>query len=179
MEKRMSNLSFNGMALLFKVRDLIRPRSNILREVGLRPGFRVLDYGCGPGGYVLATAEMVGAAGQVYALDIHPLALRRVEALVRRRGLTNVETIQSDCRTGLPDGSMDVVLLYDVFHGLGNPQMILAELHRVLKDEGKLSFNDHHMREADILARVTGSRLFELAEKGIHAYTFFKRLAAV
>jgi ubiquinone/menaquinone biosynthesis C-methylase UbiE len=172
MDTPMPDLGFNMMALLFKARDLLQPRKEILQEANIKPGFLVLDYGCGPGGYVAAAAEMVGEAGQVYALDIHPLAIQRVQNIARKRRLANVGTIQTDCETGLPDNSVDVVLLYDVFHGLSDPQAILTELHRVLKRDGTLSFNDHHMHEAEILSRVTSGHLFKLARKGKRTFSF-------
>ena len=86
-----------------------------------------------------------------------------------------METIQSDCRTGLPHESLDVVLMYDVFHMLDNPQAVLAEMHRILKPDGILSFSDHHMGEDDIVTGVTDCRLFTLAEKGRKTYTFVPR----
>lgn len=175
MTTQMSDLAFNGMSLLFKVRDFILPCRQILEEAGLEPGDRVLDYGCGPGAYIPDAAEMVGRAGKVYALDIHPLAIKRAETIARKRGLSNVETIQSDCRTGLPDASLDVVLLYDVFHALNDPRAVLAELHRVLKPNGTLSFSDHHMREKDIFAGMTDGGLFVLVDKGEHTHTLAPR----
>ena len=171
----MSNLAFNGMSLFFKVRDFISPRRQVLEEAGIRPGDRVLDYGCGPGAYISDVAEMVGKSGKVYALDIHPLAIERVQGIARKRGLANVETIRSDCRTGLPDGSLDVVLMYDVFHMLDNPQAVLAEMHRVLKLNGTLSLNDPHMAKDAIIAGVTGSGLFTPMERGKKTYTFVPR----
>nr|MDO8089972.1 class I SAM-dependent methyltransferase [Candidatus Sigynarchaeota archaeon] len=110
----------------------------------------------------------------VYALDINPLAVRRVQSIASKRKLTNVETICSDCRTGLPDNSVDVVLLYDTFHLLNNPNEVLEELHRVLKPEGILSFSDHHMKESEILSRVTNRGLFRLWKKGKKTYSFLK-----
>ena len=174
MDKPVSNLQFNGMSFFFKVRDLSLPRKKVLQEVNIKPGFHVLDYGCGPGGYVTDTAELVGESGKVYALDVHPLAVQRVQDIARKKQLTNVQTICSDCRTGLPENSVDVVLLYDVFHGLSNPQAILAELHRVLKESGALSFSDHHMDEDAIISGVAGSQLFELSRKGERTYHFSK-----
>ena len=173
----MSNLGFNGMSLFFKLRDLLVPRKKILEEAGLTLGDRVLDFGCGPGGYISDTADIVGELGQVYALDVHPLAIARVQNLAARRGLTNVETIQSDCRTGLAHESLDVVLMYDVFHMLDEPQAVLAEMHRVLKPDGILSFSDHHMDEESIITGVTNCRLFELVEKGSKTYAFVPRRA--
>jgi ubiquinone/menaquinone biosynthesis C-methylase UbiE len=167
-----SSLRFRGMSLFFRLRDLVLPRAEILTEVGVKAGDNLLDYGCGPGGYVPAAAELVGERGKVYALDIHPLAMKRVQEMTARQGLANVETIHSGCKTGLPDASLDVVLLYDVFHALDNPQAILAELHRVLKPSGTLSFSDHHMGEEEILSGVTGDQLFQLVGKGEHTYSF-------
>jgi len=86
-----------------------------------------------------------------------------------------VETILSDCQTGLPDNSLDVVLLYDIFHHLGDRDRVLKELHRVLKPDGVLSFSDHHMKESEIVSQVTNSRLFRLSRKGQRTYTFLKK----
>ncbi|MCK4241915.1 MAG: methyltransferase domain-containing protein, partial [Dehalococcoidia bacterium] len=61
------------MSLTYKFRDLRLPRMDILKEVGIEPGFHVLDYGCGPGSYTIPLAELVGESGKIYALDIHPL----------------------------------------------------------------------------------------------------------
>ena len=171
----MSNLAFSGMSLIFKVRDFISPRRQVLEEAGLRFGDRVLDYGCGPGAYIPGTTEMVGDSGKVYALDVHPLAIRRVQSIAKQRGLTNVVTINSDCRTGLPNECLDVVLLYDVFHMLEKPRTVLAELYRVLKAKGTVSFSDHHMRDKDIIAGMTDGGLFILVDKGEHTYTFAPR----
>lgn len=174
MDKPVPDSHFRLMAILFKVRDVLRPRANVLREARIRPGHRVLDYGCGPGSYVAASAGLVGETGKIYALDLHPLAIRMVKNLARKKRLANVETILSGRETGLPGESVDVVLLYDTFHGLRDPEGVLGELHRVLKPEGTLSFSDHHMKEDEIMAGVTRGNLFKLKEKGRKTYTFSK-----
>ena len=75
----------------------------------------------------------------------------------------------------MPDNSIDVVLLYDVFHELSDPQAVLSELHRVLKQGGILSFNDHHMSEDKIISEVTSGQLFRLSRKGKKTYSFLKQ----
>ena len=174
MDTPVSNLHFKFMSFGYKFRDFFLPRKNILNEVGIKRGFHVLDYGCGPGGYVIVTAELVGKSGKVYALDVHPLAIRKVGDIASKGRLTNVETICSDCKTGLPDSSVDVVLLYDTLHTFGEPDGVLEELHRVLKPNGTLSFSDHHMTEDEILSKVTNRGLFRLSTKGAKTYTFLK-----
>ena len=170
----MPDRGFQAMAFSFKIRDFIRPRKDIVKEIGLKPGFSVLDYACGPGGYVPAVAELVGSSGKIYALDINPTAVEMVEELAAKKQLSNVETILSECDTGLPDESIDVVLLYDAFHDFETPNEILEELHRDLKPNGVLSFSDHHLKEEDILLRLTEGGLFKLLYKGKRTYSFVK-----
>jgi ubiquinone/menaquinone biosynthesis C-methylase UbiE len=162
------------MAGAFRIRDFFRPRENILREAGIKSGDHVLDYGCGPGGYVASASRMAGKAGKVYALDIHRLAIEMVKDIASKKQLNNVETICSDCKTGLKDNSVDVVLLYDTFHALKDPNRVLKELHRVLKSSGIMSFSDHHMREKNIVLEVTDSGLFGMLNKGEKTYSFIK-----
>ena len=175
MDKPMSNFDFQFMSVGYKFRNFFLPRLNILKEVGIKPGFHVLDFGCGPGSYIVPLAKLVGEPGKIYALDIHPLAIQKVKDIALKKQLTNVETILSDCQTGLPDNSLDVVLLYDAFHHLSDPDVVLNELHRVLKPGGILSFGDHHMKEKEIVAEAINDRLFRLLRKGQRTYTFLKK----
>jgi ubiquinone/menaquinone biosynthesis C-methylase UbiE len=166
------------MSLGFKFRDLLLSPKDIVEGVGIKPGFFVLDYGCGPGSYSIAAAEFVGPSGKVYALDIQPLAVRRVQSVASRRGLATIETICSDSGTGLADHSVHVALLYDTLHELDEPKKVLEELYRVLKPGGILSVSDHHMKEDEIISTVTRKGLFSLTEKrsikGKKTYRFTK-----
>jgi ubiquinone/menaquinone biosynthesis C-methylase UbiE len=170
--KPKSNLDFRLMSLSYKFRDFIKPRMRVLDEVGIEEGFHVLDYGCGSGSYIVALAELVGKSGKIYALDIHPLAIQAVRRIAAKKGITNVQTILSDCQTGLPSNSVDVVLLYDILHNLEEPGRVLAELHRVLRTKGILSLSDHHLKEEEIISQVTGGGLFKLSAKGKRTYSF-------
>lgn len=154
------------MSFSFKLRDLIKPRGNIIKEVGIQPRFQVLDFGCGPGGYILPVAKLVGATGKIFALDVNPAAILAVKSLAMKHKLTNVETILSDSATGLPGASVNIVLLYDVLHHLKNLDNILAELRRILKPDGILSVSDHHLEEEDVTSKITSTGLFRLSRKG-------------
>jgi ubiquinone/menaquinone biosynthesis C-methylase UbiE len=167
-----SDLDFQLMSLTYRIRDLFHPRKDVLKEVPIEPGFCVLDYGCGPGSYILPVAELVGESGRICAADVNPLALRRVEAMASRRRLSNVETICTDCATGLPDGSVQVALLYDTLHALDDPGSVLREVHRVLIEKGILSVSDHHMEKDEILARMTKGGWFTLSTRGRMTHNF-------
>jgi ubiquinone/menaquinone biosynthesis C-methylase UbiE len=117
---------------------------------------------------------MVGPSGKVYALDINPVAIEMVRHLTSIKQLKNIETILSDYDTGLPSASLDVVLFYDTYHTLNKPELVMKELHRILKPEGILSFSDHHMKEEEIMESATRKRLFKLKKKGKNTYSFKK-----
>jgi len=174
MNKPESNFNFKSMSFMFKFRDLFMHPKDLLKEGRIKPGFQVLDYGCGPGSYLLPLVELVGNSGKIYALDIHPSAIQSVQNIIIKNKLINVDTILSDCKTELPDNSIDVVLLYDTFHDLNHPNQILEELHRILKQEGILSFSDHHLKEGEVISQVTRGELFKLSQKGKKTYSFKK-----
>jgi len=174
MEKHNSNTHFTLMAFSFFFRDLFIPREVVLKEAGIKTGYRVLDYGCGPGGYILPLSEMVGNEGFVYGLDIHPMAISKVNKLISKRNLENVQTIRSDCNTGLPDHTLDMVFLYDTYHALGYPGNVLKEIHRILKPVGIVSFSDHHMKKEEIIKTITDNGLFRYHHQGNKTFTFIK-----
>lgn len=156
----LSNLGFRLMVLEYRLRDLLRPPDWILRQVGVRPGMAVLDFGCGPGSFSLAAAGLVGPEGRVYAVDIHPLAIRWVERAANRLGVSHLQTIQADELPRVPDGSVDITLLFDVLHEIRDPGPTLVEIRRLLKQDGVLAVTDHHLEEASLLHTVTDDGLF-------------------
>lgn len=168
-----SNSHFYLHVCFFKIRDFFYPRLNVLKEIGINPDFQVVDYGCGPGSYIISLSMMVGKNGKVFAVDSHPLAVKKVREIISRKGLNNVEAVCSDCETGLSGNSIDIVLLYDVFHALQNPDAVLVELHRIIKPGGILSFQDHRIEGKTIPDIFIKSR-FRLLEKGQRAYSYQK-----
>jgi len=71
MDKPMSSIGFKLMSLIFKVRDIFRPRLDVLKEAGIESGFCILDYGCGPGSYIAPLVKLIGPSGKIHALDIN------------------------------------------------------------------------------------------------------------
>ena len=168
----LNHISFALTVLIFRLRDLFVPPAAVLENLGVKGGQIILDYGCGPGSYSAAAARLVGPKGKVYAADMNKDAVACARKMAERR--PNLSVIQTDCRTRLPDDSIDAVLLFDVYHNLKEPEKVLKELHRVLKDEGKLFFSDHHMGEQKIIRAITGPGSFKLSGKDRKIYRFAK-----
>jgi len=149
----------------------------LLRRLGVKTGQYVLDFGCGSGTYAIPAAEVVGQNGRVYALDKDHNALDEVIENARRAGLQNVERTDStgDVKIRLDNESVDVVLLFDVFHsyyfhGSSERRRLLAEIHRILKRDGMLLVYPKHM-EAEARPEIEGHDFClqrEYSEKLIH-----------
>jgi len=171
-QKPMHIINFIIICLILKIRDLFYPPKYILKDIDIKPGVCVLDFGCGPGSYSIAGAELLVGTGKVVALDIHPHAVKQVSQTARKRKLTNVKTILSDCDTGLPSNSVDIVLLYYIFNDLENPEKILHELYRVLKPQGILSFSEFNVKK--ISPSIEKNGLFRLQKMNEITHTFTK-----
>ncbi len=111
----------------------------MLDSIGVRPGMAVADIGAGVGYHTLRLADRVGPTGRVFATDIQPEMLERLGQAVRERGLTNVTAVRSgNTATGLPDSSVDLALMVDVYHELSQPERFLTALSRAFRPGGRL-----------------------------------------
>jgi ubiquinone/menaquinone biosynthesis C-methylase UbiE len=168
MDKPMSNLSFNFMALFFKFRDFFSSPIKILEGIGIRSGWNVLDYGAGSGSYSIPAAKLIEPTGKVYVADIHILAIGQIQKKALRKGLKNIHPILTDCNTQLPDASIDVVLLFYALHDFKNPEPILKELNRVLKPEGLLAVIDHKFDKDKVVSVIGNAKVnLKLKDTGI------------
>jgi len=89
---------------------IFRNPYRLLEAAGIKPGQKVLEVGCGPGFFTIPAAKIVREEGSIYAVDVHPLAIKKVEEKVEREGIKNVNPILINAsNTGLPDQSIDLV----------------------------------------------------------------------
>ena len=166
-------LNYQAMSLILYFRDLFNPPKMILREANIKHGLTILDYGCGPGNYSIAVSELLEETGVVFALDKHPLAIKSVSKKIKKKSVTNIQTVHSKCETGLAPNSVDIILLYHVFNDLKNPDEVLEELHRIIKPSGILSFLEFDVE--GISPNITKSGLFQLQKKMNTTHIFVKK----
>jgi ubiquinone/menaquinone biosynthesis C-methylase UbiE len=128
----------------------------LLADVGLVRGERVLDVGCGRGAVLFAAAEQVGETGSVTGIDLAPGMIDRTVSDVRDRGLTNVQALLMDAQEpDLPAAGFDAVLASAVLFFLPDPLAGLRSWHRLLKPGGRLgvtTFGGNDPRWADVEA---------------------------
>jgi len=98
----------------------------------------VVEFGCGYGTFTIPAARVI--KGVIYALDIEQEMIEATNKEATKHGLDNVKTVLRDFMvsgTGLPDESVDYVMLFNILH-LENPQALLKESKRILKIGGKV-----------------------------------------
>jgi SAM-dependent methyltransferase len=123
----------------------------LLRALDLRPGDRVLDFGCGSGW----SSEMIARMGMdVVGMDVSPAALdmARQSAAPRARHAAGIEPrfeLYSGGRLDYPDGHFDTVVVFDAFHHLPNPQELLGEFCRVLAPNCRLGMAEPGIGHAE------------------------------
>ncbi|MHB1457125.1 MAG: class I SAM-dependent methyltransferase [Armatimonadota bacterium] len=98
----------------------------------------VVEFGCGYGTFTIPAAKMIN--GQIFALDIEPEMISITSSKKKEFGLGNIAPVLCDFMadgSGLPNESVDYVMLFNILH-LENPESLLSEAYRVLKNGGKV-----------------------------------------
>jgi ubiquinone/menaquinone biosynthesis C-methylase UbiE len=102
-------------------------------------GAAVADVGAGVGYFTWRLAERVGPSGVVYGEDIQPEMLDQLRKNMQDRHLDNVRAVLgSIVDAKLPKGSLDLVLLVDVYHEFSEPEKMLDSIRESLKPGGRL-----------------------------------------
>jgi SAM-dependent methyltransferase len=110
----------------------------VVAHAALAPGEDVLDVACGKGATLLPAAVAVGPGGHVTGIDIVAAMVEAARAAAAARGLRNVAVEVMDAEAlDFEQSRFDVVI--SAF-GLGflRPEHALPEIHRVLRDGGRL-----------------------------------------
>jgi len=77
-----------------------------LEKIDIKPGFRVLEVGCGTG---IISIALSGRVASVVACDINPHAVGLTDRNVGRNGIKNVEAVESDLFSGV-SGKFDLIV---------------------------------------------------------------------
>jgi len=150
-----------------KLMAIIRNPYKLLKAAGLKPGLKVLEVGCGPGAFTIPAAGIAGKDGFIYAVDIHPLAIKRVNEKITESGMENIQPVLADAsNTGLLDQEIDLVFMFGMPVVAGGLKNVLSEIHRVLKPGGTLSFEKLRRSEHKLIADIENQGFVFTEKKG-------------
>lgn len=112
----------------------------IRRVTGIKPGWKILDYGAGTG---LMTLHLQPEAESVLAVDQSAGMLKMLDAKIAAAGFDNVQTKQWNIeKAPLPEGGFDLVASSMTFHHLRNVPIVIQRLALSLKPGGWIAFAD-------------------------------------
>lgn len=117
---------------------------NALQQVGIQPGSRVLDAGCGSGAFLPWLAELAGPDGRISAIDLAAENVTHACARIREAHCA-AEVRQGDIRD-LPyaDGEFDIAWCANTTQYLDDTDLAqaLRELRRVVRPGGIIAVKD-------------------------------------
>lgn len=152
----------------------------LLEALALRPGDAVADVGAGSGYFSWRMARQVGERGKVYAVEIQQEFLDLLMANMRRRGVEQVVqpvlgTVQDP---KLPEGTVDLILLVDVYHEFDFPYEMTQAMVRALKPGGRLVLVEYRGEDPAVpikpLHKMTVAQVRK--ELAVHPITFDRTL---
>lgn len=125
-------------------------------SLGLRPGERLLDAGCGPGETAVHLAREHGVDVTGVTLSSYEIAAANRRAAAA--GVGHLVRAEHGDYAALPypDGTFDAVLALESLQNAPDLPAVLAEFHRVLRPGGRVSFSDFSLEsdaEPDRVAR--------------------------
>lgn len=134
-----------------------------IKNLGIKKGAVVLDFGCKHGTYTIPTANAIGMNGRVYAIDKDRESLDVLQQTIQKKGYENIIPLQANEQVlhCFPKGFFDDILLFDVIHLIEKRVAFLSLLHSLLKPEGTLFVYPHHHLEhmkmdlADVILEIS------------------------
>jgi SAM-dependent methyltransferase len=114
------------------------------RRAGITRGSRVLDLGAGPGFSCADLGEIVGAKGEVIAIERSERFASAARELCARKHLTNVRVVQSDLMEGaIPATGIDAAWCRWVACFVTSPKTLVEKIAGALRPGGIAIFHEY------------------------------------
>jgi len=127
-------------------RDARQKPAEVIEALALKQGEIIADIGAGTGYFTFRLAQGVGSKGHVYAVDISPEMITRINRRVRDTGTLNVSTILAPPDDPLLPQPVDRFFFVDVWHHVEDQPGYLELMKRSLKPGGQIVMIDFHKK---------------------------------
>ena len=122
-------------------RDSWQLPDRVIATLALKPGQSVADIGAGTGYFSMRLAKSA-AAPKVYAVDIEPAMVTYLRDRAAKERTPNVIAVQGAAESpNLPE-AVDVVLIVDTYHHIGDRVAYFRGLAKSLKPGGRVAIID-------------------------------------
>ena len=129
--------------------------SLLIQSLKLKPGMTVADIGAGSGVISVLLAKAVGPEGTVLAVDIQQEMLDALQAKCKLLEITNVEPVLGTTKSPrLKPGTVDLVVMVDVYHEFNYPYEMLSNIAESLKPGGRVAFVEYRMEDPKVPIKI-------------------------
>jgi ubiquinone/menaquinone biosynthesis C-methylase UbiE len=144
-------MGYQGAAWLERPERIDEERPDqVVEQMKLKPADVVADIGAGTGYFSFRISRVV-KQGKVFAVDIQPEMLAVIEKRKKESKTDNVIGVKSEeADTKLPDNSVDVALLVDVYHEFSFPREMMMSVVKALKPGGRLVQIEYRGEDPDV-----------------------------
>jgi ubiquinone/menaquinone biosynthesis C-methylase UbiE len=119
-------------------REFEENTTTLIKNLQLQPGMNVADIGAGSGYHSRLISKKIGK-GKVYAVDVEPIMLVYLKQRIAQENLQNIVPVLGTISSvSLPNESVDMMLLVDVYHEFSHPYEMVQSMFNALKPNGKL-----------------------------------------
>jgi cyclopropane fatty-acyl-phospholipid synthase-like methyltransferase len=125
-------------------RDRWQKPHQVIEALRLAPGAVVADIGAGTGYFSARLATML-PKGKVFAADLEPDMVRHLAERARRERLPNLVAVQSAVDDARLPEKVDLALLVDVYHHIGDRRAYFERLKGALKPGARVAIIDFTM----------------------------------
>jgi ubiquinone/menaquinone biosynthesis C-methylase UbiE len=153
--------------------------SQLIKNLGLKPNMVVADIGAGSGYHTSRISKLL-TNGKVYAVDIGPEMIKYIDQRIIKEKLNNVITVlNTEQSINLPDNSIDLMLLVDVYHEFSYPYEMARSMLAALKPGSLLYIVEFRAEDNSVPIRAIHKMSEEQAVKELTAagFKFIKNIS--
>ena len=146
----------------------------VLKKLPLTTSSVVADIGAGTGYYSFRIAKLV-PQGRVYAVELQDELINYLNNEKKLSGVKNVSVVKgSEQSPNLPETSIDLAIMVDVYHELAYPHEMLQNIFKALKPGGKLLLLEYKMEDPSIPIKMLHKMSVKQVDKEMRMNGFEK-----
>lgn len=146
---------FRGIWAIMLNNRAKKDSQKVLDRLDIHAGNTIADIGSGGGYFTFELAKRAGPNGKVFAADTNKRFLARIDGVVRKNALRNIETVVcGEDRCPLQKESCDLIFMRNVFHHIKDPVSYFRKLRESMKPDGKIAVLDWESAKGGFIGRA-------------------------
>lgn len=119
-------------------REMEENATQLIKNLSVKPSMVIADIGAGSG-YHSALLSKLLVTGKVFAVDVEPEMIAYLNERIKQENLLRiVPVLSTEKNVSLPENTIDIMLLVDVYHEFSFPYEMALSMRSALKPGGKL-----------------------------------------